>query len=288
MIQESEPRKLRRGEGKNRPIGGNIADAPFAKALRDLAVDRGFKSQYSLAMALGKRNNEMMRRYYQDMAVPSPEEFGNLLITLQPNDEKMEALINAYADELSKGRAKPVLPPFENSRGHIKPLENPMSQWIENFCSKRKISMHEWLRTIGLYPSRGSGRGKFGLETLSQILQNTPEAFGLSEEETEGLSEAVVQEIQQRLQKGRRLQSGSTGGSIKKMQEYITCRTYNGSEAATELEISRERVRQLRQELRWESPLLTEDRLDVLKEKLGKTKISREKRQQTILKNRSN
>lgn len=291
MSQEFEPRRLRQGEGKNRPIGGHIADAPFAKALRALAVDKGFESQSALSRALGKSGNSNVRGWYCDIVIPSPEGFGNLLIlfqTIKPYDDKMEALVSAYAQEISKGRGtQHGKNSSERVRNNIKPLGTPMSQWTENFCSKRNITLSRWFRALGLPLEKTSQRARFDLNSLSHILQNAPEAFDLSQEETERLSEAVVLEIQQRLEKGKRFQDSPSGHKIKKMQENLPCRTYNGVQAAIELDITRERVRQLRQELGWEFPLLTEDQMEVFKKKVETAKASREKQRDAKMRNRS-
>lgn len=288
MTKESERPRFRGGENANRPIGGHVAYAPFARALRDLAVDRGHESQSSLARFLEKKQG-VIGNWIADKHIPSPEEFGNIIIKLQPNDEKMEKLVKIYAEEVGRGRGISwrVRPEtrIKIYEAVVKHSDSPLGQWVENFCSTRGITLGQWFRTVGL-TAQVSMRGNLGLENLSRILENTQVAFGLSEEETKNLSETVVLEIQQRLEKGKRFQDSPSGHRIKKMQENLACRSYNGSEAAVELGVTRATVSNLRKEFGLPY-LLTEENLKMLKEHLEKKKVSREKFQQSMLKRRT-
>ena len=72
MLQELERTRFRRGENADRPYGGFVADTPFAMALSNIAADRGFESQNSLARALGKENAGGIKRYYTCLLYTSP------------------------------------------------------------------------------------------------------------------------------------------------------------------------------------------------------------------------
>lgn len=98
MLTELEPRKFRRGESPNKPFGGNVADSSFPKALRALAVSRGFESQSDLARHLGNKNHSVVGGWYRGEQVPSPESFGALLILFKPNDYKSEKMIERLVD----------------------------------------------------------------------------------------------------------------------------------------------------------------------------------------------
>lgn len=93
--------RIRSGENPNRPYGGNVSEAPFTQALHHLAVSRGFKSQRSLAKALGVSQSRVSK-WYTGSNIPSPEAFGELLILFNPNDEEREPLVELYAKKLGE------------------------------------------------------------------------------------------------------------------------------------------------------------------------------------------
>lgn len=288
MSQESEQPRFRRGENAKRPYGGQIADTPFAKALSELASDRGFETQRSLSKTLGKSSNMVVYSWYHDKNIPTPVEFGNLIIKLQPNDEKMEALIDTYAFALRKGREKSAreLSPYELSRKIQRPELTPVSQWVEDFCNNKNITMGELFVAIGRTKWTSSRRGRLGLVTLSLMLEKVPEVYHLSEVETESLCEAVVLEIQNRLQEGRRLANTSSGPISKEVKESLRYRAYTGRDAAAELGVSSVTVSKLGKKLNL--PILfTEEHLDILRVELERTKVGREKLQRTWKEKRS-
>lgn len=189
MTKEFEQPRFRRGESANKPYLRHVADTPFAKALSDISVDRGHESQSSLARSIGKRQ-EVVRRWLVDKGIPSPEVFGSLLIRFQPNDEKMEALVSAYAQEISQGRGMPGrntpegrIAGARRSRGHP---DTPVGQWIKKFCDDKGITYRDFFKEIGFGSSTDFGkkeRDSFGLEPLNLIRQNGRETLGLSEEQ---------------------------------------------------------------------------------------------------------
>lgn len=287
MVEAAERVRFRRGENANRPIGGHVADAPFAKALHDLMID-SFESQNSLAKALGRKSNWTVSKWLLDRYIPTSEEFINLLVlfinTNDKNDEKINAFVGAYAQERSRGRGVRGRRQSEKSRRVIKPLEGPLNQWIGNFCSHRKIPRKQFLRTID-YSKLPESRVGWEMDSLKLILQ-VSESFGLSEEERENLYQAVSLEIQQTLQEGRIVQSDPNPSHLKIMQRKLAYRTYNGAEAAIELGVSRQWVSKKRQQFNLQF-LLTEGDIEMLREDLKKTEAFREKLRQTRMKSPS-
>lgn len=260
MTPEGEVGRFRKGESTGKPLGGNVADEPFAQKLYGLARSRGFESQLGLARALGKKGNGIVSEWYRGKSVPTPEEFGKLLILLKPTDEELEPLAAEYGVQLEAGRGNKMrLVGSEVAqnvgRRLMKPSADPLGRWIEDIAGKRKISLAETSERLGL-SIKGQSRGKLGLDAVSKILESAPQGFGLTPEEIEGLADAVARFIGQRLRKGKRFQSIS-GPGLLKIQNELSCRTYNAEQVGQILGRSRERIRQLRK--RYGFPMLMTD-----------------------------
>ncbi len=282
MIQEIE-RPFRPGESANRPYWGKIADASFPNTLKELAVSRGFVSQNALAQALNVTQGTV--GMWCRGAIPLPETFGNLLILLNLNEEERESLVESYAKRLGEQDANLRLNRLKVSRSLMRPSENPVDKWIKKFCIEREITLSQ-LNNIfgGVYFSRSVNR-KSGMESLEHIRQNAKDVLGLSEEQIASLSEAIDQEIQQRIKEGHRFQHGLSGGGVTKEQKRLIYRTYNGAQAGKELGVTRERVRQLRIKFSL-PPLLTDENIEVLRNHLKETKTRREKHQKSRIQDR--
>jgi len=266
MIKETEPVRFRSRKSTGRPYGGNIADEPFPRVLHCLAVKKGYGSQLALTKALGKKYNCMVGTWYRGEHVPLPKEFGNLLVVLKPNDEELDLLVESYAQLLTQRREKVV----RISSMATQPTDNPFGQWVENICRQKKISISEFFRILG-FSKTTTIRRKPGKETLNSVVENAPRVLNLSEEEIESLSQAVSLEIEKRVAEGHRFQDNPRGSKLKKMQKEINHSTYNGAQAANKLGVTRERVRQLRKKFKFPL-LLTEEHLEMLGARLGKTK----------------
>lgn len=282
MTPEFERPKFRRGENASKPYGRNISDDPFSQTLHKSALASGFESQIDLAKALGI-SPKTVNKWYRGKSVPSPAVFGDLLVLLNLNDEEREPLVESYANRFAERKENFRL---EASRRMMQPSNNPFGEWIENYCEENKIALSQLSQTFGLNKQLLSkNRDSLGFGSLESIRQNAKEALGLSEEQTASLNEAIDKDIEQRKEGGHRFQSGLSGKQVVKKQKELNYRTYNGQQAAIELGITREMVRQLRQKFQWRSPVLTEDDIRVFREELGKTKSFREKQRQTRMKN---
>lgn len=271
-MEEIEPRKFKRGESTGRPLGGNVSDEAFPQALYSLALARGYESQLSLARALGKKRNNIVSIWYRGNGVPSPEEFGRLLILFQPNDEELDRIVEPYGRLLEEGKGnrgpiKASEMATKLGQIHIKEKLTPFDSWLEQFCKKRvtpMITLAEYLgcslNGIRTTPSQPY----LGLVAYSEILQKIPQALNLDEDETGLLAESVAQTIERAFEEGHSFQPGLCGASVKKLQREVVCRTYTGVQAAGELGISRQRVGQLRGKFNLPY-LLTEDDINLLR-----------------------
>jgi hypothetical protein len=283
MTKEIDQPRFRRGENASRPYGGNISDDPFSQALHKSAVARGFESQSVLANAVEIRQSTV-GRWYRGESIPSPEVFGNLLILFNAKDEEREPVVEAYANRLGEREEASTSHRLKTSRRLMRPLNNPIGRWIEDFCNSKNITLRELFTTLGL--SKGvASRGQLGLGALSLMLERVPKVFGLTEEETEGLSEVVVLEIQNRVQEGRKLANNPGGKIAKKVRDSLGCCTYTGSEAAAELKVSGVTVSNLRKKFNLPI-LLTAEHVEMLRKHLEPTKVLREKQQKTRTENR--
>lgn len=275
MLQEIERAKFRLGESANKPIGGNIADTPFVKALRAVAVDRGFESQRSLARALGHNSSDRVGKYYRGQHVPSPEAFGELLIlfcsTKGDYDDKSEALVDAYAQEITRGKGvrysrKDVL---EQSRRQIKPSDTPIGGWIENTVQELGITIRELSRTLGV---NNIHRDLCGLLQFNDIEKNVGEAPSLSPAQKESLSEAIRSTVRQRQSEGHIFQTTPRGSKIRQIQKQLGYITYNGVQVAREFGVTRQTTSNWRKKRNWLSPL-TERQMEILRqEEMNKRK----------------
>jgi len=280
--QEIELTKFRREENANKLIGGNIADEPFPMALRCLAVKKGFKSQLALAKALRKEHSTTVNGWYTGKHIPVPGEFGNLLILLKPNDEELDLLVEPYAKLLREGKGGKGGDRFKSSIRQIIPAENPVGQWIEEICKKRGITISEFYQSLG-YGKGFHNRRRIGLAFFNDLIQNAQKILSLSEEEIESLARSTALEKEQRLAQGYRIQD-TQPSRVLTMQKKIKETTYNGSQAGKELGISREMVRLLRKKLNL--PLVQrEEQMQILRERLEKTKGTREKMRKAQQKN---
>ena len=142
MSKEIEsPIKFRQEKNVDQPLGDNDGKDLFKDALFDIAIDRGFGfvrkeelsvNQLALGKAIGKDNNVIARSWLLGFTVSSPEEFGKLIVLFhredQPQDDKLERLIDAWAKEFTehtnrKGISTPERR-FELLRKEVKPSED--------------------------------------------------------------------------------------------------------------------------------------------------------------------
>lgn len=272
-MTEVEHRRFRLGESSGRPLGGYISPDPFPQALFGLARSRGYESQLSLARTLGYKSNSIVQKWYTGKSAPTPKELGRLLILLQPNDEELDSIIDPYGELLQEGRAikgRSYLPDSNRAvqagQANRKQRSNPFDKWMEEYCDNHQITLKSLARSLGfqkfsrIRPPYDEG---VSLNSFSQVLQNGPQALNLSPEQTATLSEAVAVTIEEQIAAGRRY-TDKDNWAARKLQVEFACRTYTPVQAAKELGVTREYVRQLRN--KFSLPLLlTEDHLEMLK-----------------------
>lgn len=193
--------------------------------------------------------------------MPSPETFGIILATLKPNEEELENLVIPFIEDLIDKRVKGG----QRSRRSSNLL---IGQLIEKISDSRRITLEEFSQEMDISSSRIRdlrGGRKWTLELLSGLLDRAPEAFDLTQGETEKLSSAVVLLIEDAVGIGRDIKSISPNIAHKVFHD-LPCQTYTGGDLARELNISREAVRKRREKLRIENVILTEaDRRRIVK-----------------------
>ena len=152
MSAEFEPKKFRRGESVSNAYGGHVSPEQFPQALYSLAVSRGFETQTALANALGKKRNSLVGRWYRGEGVPSPQEFGSLLVLFAPNDEELEPLAAAYGRLIQQGKGitgccgERI---FQVSQRSMRRSQTPIGRWIEGFCRKRHLTLEAFFNASG-------------------------------------------------------------------------------------------------------------------------------------------
>ena len=266
---ESE-RRFRPGENAAKPWGGNVADDPFAKALNDVAEFRGLETQTALAVALGKGKigQRAVSKWYGAVHVPTPADFGNILVVLDPPEPCRERLVSAYANKIMQGKGingswnEDRL--FELSKKRIKTPIDEVGKWIVDFCEERKISLESFFKRIGA--ARRGVSTRFTLGTILAILENVQTAFETSDEQMKLLRSAVAKKIERETIEGRRfagLRISFAGYGLRRPQQDAACKTYTPVQAAEELHVSRERIRLKR--VKFGLPLLlTKEDLDLI------------------------
>lgn len=164
----------------------------------------------------------------------------------------------------------------------FKRSETPVGAWFEEYSIRTSMPLRDLAKRISL--SNLGVRGKFGLSSLSKILQNAPEALKLSEEETSTLAEAVAQTIEQRIASGHNY-SINSGVNVRKVQAGLDCQTFNGVQAAEILGTNRQHIFTLRQSMGLPI-LMTQEHIDQLKLKFDSTRVTRERRRKTLTENK--
>ncbi len=250
MYHETEPGKFRPGESTGKPWGGNVSSAPFPQALYSLARSRGYESQLALANGLCKKESSMVRAWYIGEHAPSPDELGSLLRLLKPNEQELDSLIAPYGQLLQDSELRIRLK-------NMKPAKTPFEAWIKGFCQERQVTMGAVATLVGATSIKEIANHDISLQTYSEILQNAPTALDLSEQEVISLGDVVAQTIQQRIETGRNFHDYLGGAAVTRAQSGFACITYNGAQAAEILDLSRERIRQLR--VKHNLPLLLND-----------------------------
>jgi len=259
MIKEAEPKKFRAGESTGRPLGGNVVGDPFAQALYSLAKSRGYESQLKLSRVLGRKSNSTVQKWYSTRTKPNVEFFSALIRLLKPNETEMEKLAGPWAESLQENhanRSRKLLEKWKKSS----PVKRFLVEWMES----RNTSIMQLAVLIGKAQKSFYSDDKLSINTISKILENGPIALELDDSEQVELRESVAEEISSRLAQGEKIEGVKDTSLANKLKSTVDCTMYTPIEAARELNISRERIRQLRK--KYDLPLLiTEDQLENLK-----------------------
>lgn len=268
---ETEPR-FRRGESAGKPLGGNIADTLFARTLYVLAKSHGYETQMSLSREFGENRNGLVSKWYSGKQFPDTEHFGALLRILKPNDEELDVLVEPWRAHLretfiSRSRAVRARAK-ENQHG-------PLRSFFNNLADSHALTLKEIFGLLLLADHNFSGEMSVAL--LSEILEKAPVVLDLMDEETAKLADAVAGEVAAKVARGKKGRRTFGSARLKKLQTSLVCKTYTPADAAGELDVTRERVRQLRED--YDLPLLmTEGQLEILRNRPRRLKKSKAKK----------
>ena len=273
-MNEGEPRRFRLGESTGKPLGGNVAHNPFSQTLHELMAMRGFETQTALSRASGIPQL-LVSDWIRGTEVPIAEHMGRLLTILQPDGEKLDALLDSWGRLLAENEKRRIevkrKSALSNGRSIRAEAETAFDKWLYDFCDKRRIMLGEFFRPIGLEPPE---RRKLSLRIFSTILKHAVKTHCLDAEEAERLGEAVAGTIQEKLEAGHVFHDRP---KVREAQSKLSCRTYNGAQAAEILGVSRQRVQVLREQ--HGLPLLLRDSdLEMIREGVqvnSRTKIVR-------------
>lgn len=267
---ESERAKFRPGESPGRSWGGNVINEPFAQALYKTAKNYGYESQLSLSRALGKKTNSTVSSWYHEGRTPTPDEFGAVIRLLKPNGEELEKLVVPYCQLLLEDEVKretTYKAAYRASINKAKPSATPIGRWIDEFCRQRIISQRKFFASLGFQAPKIK---YFGLSVLSQILEEVPQMYNLPQDETERLSEAVAQTIEQKVAEGKKLVAYSYSRTqLSRMQKDSCQELLTGKQAGDEIGVSREAIRLRREKHNWPA-LLTREQVEILRGEIKK------------------
>lgn len=269
MTSEQFRGPFRRSESTGKPFGGDISSEPFPQALYSAALTCGFESQSAFGRALGKKGNGVVRQWYRGKLLPSPQEFGHILVVLRPEGGIFENLVNSWAQVIeSKGGigSGSLEKRLKMSRHGLKRHNDSLINFLKDLAVSKGITFRELSSRLSFPPGVNKGvavNSGFGLEVISNILQNASSDLSFNSEEVEKLAKAAAKSVLDRIQEGHRFMQISPA-TVVQAQRNLPCRTYTGPEVAEELHITRERVRQLRKALRLPY-LLTEEDVQLLK-----------------------
>lgn len=261
-------------------------ETPFTIVFGELISSRGFPSGKAIAEEMGV-NPIYITRWRRGYNNPSPKHFGKLVLLFQPYDDKLEDFVEAYAQDLRRGKGveiegqwelKPKEMKLKISESRMGSSKYPIGQWIEKYCKEKGITLEQFRERLDM---RLSDRDSFGIGALNKIFWNGQSSLGLTEDEKKEFQRAIDETKRLRIKQGHRFQSSNSRFLLSEMKKRSSSNSYNGSEAAKILGISREWVRKLR--MKFNLPLLLTDsdiqmlKFHLLKSYLARTTVSREK-----------
>lgn len=253
--------EFRLGESSGKPLGGNIAETPFAQALYAIAKSRGYESQMDLARIFGHKGNGIIRQWYSAITFPDAEHFGALLRLLKPDNEELDALVEPWREHLRDM----AISHSRIGRARLKETDHrPLRRYFGELAESHDLTLLEIARSLRV--SYTSFSIDVSTSFLSEILERAPGALNLNEKETAKLAEAVAVEVATTLVRGKKSKKTFSGSRLWNLRKGLRCKTYTPAEAAEELTVSRQYVGQLR--IKYGLPLLmTEDHLRILRER---------------------
>lgn len=285
MVEVDMP-KFRTGEGRNRPIGGNVANTPFTSAFRNVMLEAGFDSQLSLARALNDKvdRNRSVSYWLTARNFPSPEDVGNLIVIfdkrgIQSNNEKLDTFLNVYGDSLREKEVKKLENKFEQARRNRKTVNTPVGKWIEKFCDRQRIYLGGFFRQIE-YENVSSNRGNLSLPTLLGIEEGIRSTYG--KKQSDSFHNAIEREIKEKEKKGKKVREYSDYG-MKKRQRESEVPLYNGQQAANIIGSNRETIRIGRMRHGWNDHLLTIEEVNILRDDFRNNQDARKGRPRKIV-----
>lgn len=203
---------------------------------------------------------------------PTPSYMAVFLETLKPEGEDLESLVEPwreihkrniliYRENASKMRGIPTLGRPRKEPG------NSLGIWVDKVTELHGISIAELGRRINYSNLRAIrlGTSSPDLQTISNFLIYA-ESSELPAELKEELRNIISDDLERRLSKGMVLRDGPNRN--RSAQKSVPCVTYTGGQSGKKLGITRERIRQYREELGIENLLLTETDLIKIEEKL--------------------
>lgn len=273
MVELEARPKFRRGEAPGRPIGGNIADTPFAHALRSVMIEAGFNSQISLSRALKERNNRNVSNWVTGKKFPSPEEVGEMLIVfdsknIKTQNEKLNTFLDEYGNALRKRESLGIDTSgiIKAARKIRKSFDTPVSDWIETFCDLNRITLSGFFRQINCTDVSPTDRGGLSLPTLVVIEGGIRSKYG--KKTGNSFKRAVNREIREKKKAGKKIRTYTIKG-MKRIQRESKEVLYNGQETANILKTTRETIRNHRGKHGW-GKLLTKGQVEILRNEIHK------------------
>jgi len=272
MTVELEPGRLRVGETRDKPWGGVVADTPFARALYELSVSRGYETQSALSRALNLRTRYAVGGWYVARRMPNPESFSVLLRVLKPEGDELEKLVVPWAEHVSGRGVRGTETRLRSSIRHRKQPETKVGEILDHFSRKSGLFMRECFKLLDInYKSIAVFERDASLDSLAALLERAPIRMEMSADETEELAQAVAEIISNKIEGGHKFQNSMRGKQLKNFQASLDCKTYNGEEAARKIRVSREVVRLHRKKLGL--PLLmTDEQVRILRRSIRKSK----------------
>jgi transcriptional regulator with XRE-family HTH domain len=257
MVESAQRRKHRQFKA---------GDTPFSQALTKAIQEAGYPNQSVYAERLGIAPSRL-NRYTRGRMAPTPDMMGRMLQTLQPSDERLDALIEPWGELVAagiRGLKAGSQAALRASKKLRSPTVVPLAEWLNHYADTHAMSLTEAARRMGVARASISS-GHVSVQLMSELLQEASSSSEFTEADRDGLSEAIAQTIEEYIARGRHLTSRRGTGTVRHLQQEASCILYTGTQAAAELGVTSEYVRQLRSKLGIDHSLLTQQELEQLR-----------------------